>query len=128
MKNVVSFETAKALKEAGFPQPQLEPGQLWYIDCYLVIFLGKRDDGIWIVFDFEYHEVASVPPKNLCFAPNAPDVLQEIYLESAGLVSSEYGYMVMDMFTDCPTTYGKHESNAAEAAASAYLKLKAVPA
>ena len=30
MKNLVSFETAKALKAAGFPQPEPEFGQFWY--------------------------------------------------------------------------------------------------
>ena len=30
MKHIVSFETAKALKEAGYPQPEFETGQIWY--------------------------------------------------------------------------------------------------
>jgi hypothetical protein len=33
MKNVVSFETAKRLKNAGFPQPNYEFGQVWYVTC-----------------------------------------------------------------------------------------------
>lgn len=28
--DIVSFETAKKLKEAGFPQPSPEFGQMWY--------------------------------------------------------------------------------------------------
>lgn len=27
---MVNFETARALKEAGFPQPKFQFGQIWY--------------------------------------------------------------------------------------------------
>lgn len=34
MQNVVSFEVAKALKDAGFEQPEPEVGQFWYDRMY----------------------------------------------------------------------------------------------
>lgn len=30
MSNIISFEIAKELKEAGFPQPEPQVGQVWY--------------------------------------------------------------------------------------------------
>lgn len=41
MKNIVSFETAKRLRSAGFPQPKPEAGQFWfdpYGDLYIALF------------------------------------------------------------------------------------------
>lgn len=43
MKNVVTFETAKRLKEAGFPQPNFETGQFWYNDLGALTFVGRKE-------------------------------------------------------------------------------------
>lgn len=48
MKNVVTFEAARALKEAGFPQPEPEAGQAWYIQI-------KRPGLIFITHVGEYY-------------------------------------------------------------------------
>ena len=44
----VGFETALALKAAGFPQPELEPGQFWYNEIgqlHIMIQARKAWDG-----------------------------------------------------------------------------------
>lgn len=33
MNNVVTPETAQRLKDAGFPQPEPKPGQVWHCGC-----------------------------------------------------------------------------------------------
>lgn len=43
MKDIISFETAKALKEAGFPQPEFETGQFWYNDLGALTFVGRNE-------------------------------------------------------------------------------------
>lgn len=40
MLDIVTFETAKRLKEAGFPQPRHDFDQTWYV---------KRNDVLWSV-------------------------------------------------------------------------------
>lgn len=65
MKNIVSFDTAKRLKEAGFPQPE-------YIDagfCY-------DHNG-----ELTYIRECSFPPGGaygLTFAPTATDILEQL--------------------------------------------------
>lgn len=43
MKNVVTFETALRLKEAGFPQPNFATGQFWYNDLGALSFVGRKE-------------------------------------------------------------------------------------
>jgi len=45
MKNYVTFETAQRLKEAGFPQPEPEFGQVWYEKNANAYVLGGIKDG-----------------------------------------------------------------------------------
>ena len=42
--NTVSFETAKRLKEAGFPQPDPEFGQFWYHNAGSQIAIMESND------------------------------------------------------------------------------------
>jgi len=57
--NTVTFETAKRLKEAGFPQPEPEFGQVWY----------SPNGAIRVIYIKTY---------DLVFAPSATDILKEI--------------------------------------------------
>jgi len=114
--NVVNFETAKRLKEAGFPQPQVfNATQRSYIDngkgiCYVA------DDGEEIG-DNEY------------FAPSATDILKELgptFLLSVGYVlkvnQNERPFICVETvenISDCKRGFS-HE-NPAEACAAAWL-------
>ena len=81
MKNVVSFETARRLKEAGFPQPEPEFGQLWHElqdQCYV---LGYSAEGLISGFwnggeSFEDANVQSMLAD--VFAPTATDILEQL--------------------------------------------------
>ena len=41
--DIVSFETAKRLKEAGFPQPEFSTGQMWYNEFSAITVIGKKE-------------------------------------------------------------------------------------
>lgn len=43
MKDICTFETAVKLKEAGFPQPDPEVGQVWYNDLYPLMIIEWVD-------------------------------------------------------------------------------------
>jgi len=110
--SVVTFETAKRLKEARFPQPEVfYAAQRSYIEngkniCYVA------DDGEGI-------------RENEIFAPSATDILKELpghtldYSEIEWLcrhwIRTEDHRSVVD--------YGFHNSNPAEACAAAWLSI-----
>lgn len=88
MKNIVTFETAKKLKEAGFPQPEPERGQVWYNEDK---DLGVLGNCISATFDFtwcsvgdnydghdDHYENADSILKEYVFAPAATDILRHI--------------------------------------------------
>lgn len=129
MNNIVSFETAKRLKEAGFPQPEPEFGQFWYNGSDLLVvvkYLGAKE---WIACPlsganwtrlfsaaFQRPIVFGEP----VFAPSATDILRELgpgfvlYFDSPGRwVLSENN----------PYGLCTNHENPAEASAEAWLKL-----
>lgn len=76
--NTVTFETAIALKDAGFPQPERAPGQFWYNQKGLLhvvfieggegrCFLSVDDGDAWPCVDEGY-----------IFAPQAHDILEQL--------------------------------------------------
>lgn len=81
MQNFVSFETAKRLKQAGFPQPEYETGQFWYGDTgklCVITHAGEYLTGFTVlnglreIWDLEGKDSDAV------FAPTATDILREI--------------------------------------------------
>lgn len=129
MKNHTTYETARALKEAGFPQPEPEFGQVWYDnDGYAFICL---DDGYMV----------SSPGTVFCpgdlgdmfYAATVTDILREIelYFQRMPGYSVEIsltpliGEFVCRVFEDLPFDGMKpiqcFDVNPAEACASAYL-------
>lgn len=124
--DIVSFETAKRLKEAGFPQPQPAFGQAWYADAVTVfivveVFIHPLAHYAWIIerggeVDTVDHNVF----ENMTFAPTAPDILLEL---SDGIALHRVndnmfycGKELLPGFTPCL-------KNAAEAAAHYWLFL-----
>lgn len=137
MKDVVTFETAKALKEAGFPQPEPENGQFWYDaeqdlgvlgNCISATFdftwcsVGDNYDG----HDDHYENTDSIL-KEYVFSPTATDILRElpedtyIGFESGHFVIREFrwfgdaGYEFPDVVSPC--------DNPAEGLAERWLKI-----
>ena len=78
MKDIVSFETAKQLKEAGFPQPMPEAGQFWYQEFSEAVHIcaNMRMKGNIKCFDmtaitwFDPH-----PLDGLIYAPTVAELL-----------------------------------------------------
>lgn len=119
MKDIVTFETAVRLKEAGFPQPTPEAGQWWYNPngILFVVYLAHET--------VELHEMGrrntSVGHywEDWTFAPTATDILRE---------TPEYflwKYKTKDMWGLSLSVWYDYvqKSNPAEAAAEAWLKL-----
>ena len=90
MKDVVSFETAKRLKEAGFPPQSLEARQMWYYqfngDCDTILITDSEDVTGLVAFlmpnafqgttntakEVDFRGVQDY------FAPTATDILRQI--------------------------------------------------
>jgi len=82
--DIVSFETAKRLKEAGFPQPEHKSqGQVWYSGGHYAIyvaageflrcgFVSKKGENFETLFDRR----ARMKIENEIFAPTATDILR----------------------------------------------------
>ena len=126
MKHIVSFETAKALKAAGYPQPEFETGQIWYNWDGWIIIVG-RVEGVFIncryIFCLDTGESALEYPAKLVsfYAPSATEIIQAISLteHSADLYCCFHWQA-----TDCFQTLSEFHENPAEAAAELYLKIK----
>ena len=78
MNNIVTFETAKRLKEAGFPQPEPATGQHWYRQSGGIAYIDFVDsDGE--VFALLNGEVKGCQNfESAIFAPSATDILREM--------------------------------------------------
>lgn len=141
MKKIVSFETAKALKDAGFPQPAPEAGQFWYLDEHdisgsvyqpgvLFVFIRAWRgflDGVFFAVNEYTQQRGRDFAHNPVFAPATKDILQELP-ENYYLGKDENGFNIKEFlwFGDSGYEFNivSHSDNPAEAAASAWLALK----
>ena len=125
--DIVSFETAKKLKDAWFPQPTPAPGQFWHEgnECGFFVIgrvYGDKMAGCYIENERSplhlVFERATMNGKEI-FAPTATDILPKGFM----IYRRESTWHVFppndDQFNDW-----EHES-AAEAAALAWLSLNA---
>lgn len=136
MKNHVNYETAVRLKEAGFPQPEPESGQFWYLPtganrygifcCYgvdvsekmpLYLFATSiKKDIFYIRQTAKWQDQMD----NCFFAPTAADILRELPVGFCIVNFGKFGF---------GAEFEKHEyirdQNPPEAAAQAFLNLKA---
>jgi len=149
MQNHVTFETALRLKEAGFPQPNPEVGQFWYLPMlgsingenppYCINFVGEehiyfsRVGGIVTEREHVGNRLSvSTFLKAATFAPTAADILRELkrvvgeHIEVQETYENEF---VVRLFEDLPfgnfDTILETNDNPAEAAAQAFLNSKA---
>lgn len=139
MKNTVTFETAKRLKEAGFPQPEPEFGQFWYHNAGLQIAIMESNDagghiGKFIRFfgtvngslrekSFFSVSIMKIFMKDACFAPTATDILKEIPFVSLSfeVYETRFEFRVWEGLK----LIAKHE-NPHEAAALAWLSIQEI--
>ena len=77
MDNIVSFETAKRLKEAGFPQPEPQRGQVWYSKHRAEYLVYNVDE---FGADYSCGSLSfvgrSLSADDCVFAPTATDILR----------------------------------------------------
>lgn len=138
--NTVTFETAKALRDAGFPQPFPAFGQQWYFpetkELFLVTFVYS--DG-QVDFSFEGSPVSMLTamPEGVIFAPQAHDIIEQLarlshpnlirvdvsaYNNATPNEIREPQFLVYD-FPYSNSFPSKFDKNPHEAAAKAFLKL-----
>lgn len=129
--DIVSFETAKRLKEAGSPQPKPAFGQFWYGE----ILSGKIE--LWVIAldDFgglRFRCCSSIRrdhkielSEKFVFAPTATDILpQMIYSELRCEVEMWMLHLVKKDALPVIRTDGTFfNQNPAEACAEAWLKM-----
>ena len=129
----VSFETARKLQAAGFPQPQPAAGQVWYYPSGMELYvLPDLDCDLNLKNEItssidEVIEVGSLQFTNsLVYAQTATDILEQLgscysltydFHCGFGCVKSSSG-VVNEIFSDDPP-----RDNPAEACAEAWLKL-----
>lgn len=101
MDNVVTLETAKRLKQAGFPQPEPKVGQFWYDGMFQRLSIAShrmgKDQHLYLTpinavdWSHYFEAVVMLDDKNdwPIFAPTATDILRE--MPGAILVLENYG-------------------------------------
>ena len=114
----VTFETAKALKEVGFPQPELKSGQFWYHNLFakdIAVLIGNT---LYFVNGTGFSTIGS--NRDLIFAPTADDLLQG--LQDCSLTFYGGKYLVLER----DTGNGKSDwgDNPAELAAGVWLEVR----
>ena len=126
MKNVVSYETAVRLKNAGFPQPEPEAGQLWYMIGFDTPRLAIV--GLWGTVDkrpvYRYLDANTwdfPDERESTFAPTATDILRELGGDN-GLFSILGGFEVWRVRVGYREEFIYRNDSPAESAAAAWLK------
>ena len=124
--NHVTFETARKLKDAGFPQPEMERGQSWYsVNGHEILITGtsgKYAHGV----DESSHRYTALLPGALTFAPTATDILAqfaEYRIDKRGLLSSKFIRIYTDPEGMNRAINAPDESSLAEAAGLIYLEI-----
>ena len=124
MRNTISFETALALKEAGFPQPQPDVGQFWYrvglkgekLALFFIrevdyegycreIIVNSKEWSEWHKDNFYIH----------IFAPTLADILKQLPGIDVGFYSViDNGFVFFLKDNDRTQVYENPEQGAAE--------------
>lgn len=115
MKITVTFETAKALRDAGFPQPEsVAKGQYWYS-------ANGGEDMLFSVVSFLEETTKTVKKKGWIFAPQAHDVLEQLGWEFYLLFDQTAPQWICNQPSNEVGIWT--DKNPHEAAAKAYLQL-----
>ena len=134
--NIVTFETARKLKEVGFPQPEPAFGQFWYIGKSQPVFITGADKSLIYYAWGEWREGVIPDASSVrngpefygadpIFAPNVTDLLPpDCFLarEISYKTASGERWVIYDRETMQVLNLDNPDSdNAAEVAASAWL-------
>ena len=130
MKDIVTFETAVRLKEAGFPQPQPGAGQWWHNPDFGLFVVGIK----WFADNREYRIFYPGTGKSVlkseamflkcAFAPTATDILRELRDGSnIGIMGKRFLCYSSDFEHGIDHPGTPINDNPAEAVAEAWLKL-----
>lgn len=136
MRNHVTFETSVRLKEAGFPQPVPEEGQLWYnpkTERLCIILFNRAKWSFRVSYFGSASNKGGYLKDNFMFAPTAADILRELGMSYWQRFHEEDGVFHVfsdkyweDSFGDTVGAFvetSRHQ-NPAEAAAQAFINLK----
>lgn len=112
MKDILSFQTALALKEAGFPHPEFGPGQFWYDEDGQLYVVAETKALVSIC-----HTAWRYRPESkdvVTFAASVTDMMRELTGMSLSFAMGVF-FVYGGGFSSC-------RPNAAELLASAWLE------
>ena len=126
----VTFDTAKRLKEAGFPQPMPQAGQFLYgansKELFVILQYSDVDD-ILTLAGVGHHarmmEKWSWAKGAFVFAPTATDILEQIPTKYVRWNKPKNVWQCGETDYMGPHFCEVHQTNPAEACALAWLKL-----
>lgn len=115
----VTFETARKLKDADFPQPEPMPGQVWYADNSLKVFVSKVNAGsISGHSEYPCARIEDTITAVDIFAPTATDIMLRL---PGWSLSFENGIWICSIQEDEFVLAEFRNSNPAEAAVEAFF-------
>lgn len=126
MKNTVTFETALALKDAGFPQQNPAPGQFWY-DFNGRLFIVYHEGGESNCFlSLENGDSFPCVDEGYIFAPTATDILEQLWykFELSFRINEKWVIREKKSLDDFSREFSVDNTNPHEAAAKAWLKMR----
>lgn len=136
MKHIVSLETAKKLKAAGFESPKIQPGQYWYVfnEKEPTLIIEKQDHKRARYYDAEFilnelDGVLEVTDDSIetrgIYAPTATDLLEVLgsdfvlWFDKSPKLQMWFCAKCGNFAQEAGTPF--ENENAAEAVAEAYL-------
>ena len=139
MKDIVSFETAKRLKEAGFPQPEFGRGQWWYRNrpdevpkfqnnpiALMVLGRANKRTVFWSGYGRVCESYWDKEGYPFVFAPTATDIIRgfdQYHVSKWLTLGFEEANGNFEAYPASNPRYIFLSSNPAEACAEAWLKL-----
>ena len=87
MSDIVSLETAVKLKAHGFPQPQPQRGQAWYMETWRQYHDGRDQELVWDAHWLRNNMHESTG--QVYFAATSTDILNE--LPTGTIITKESG-------------------------------------
>lgn len=121
MKNHVSPETARKLKEAGLSQPKFEVGQFWYKERYPGGTAAKQVLCVFSELDFIPLDGGNYPTGEAVFAPTITDIMP--HLDGYKFLSVWSTVQGVE-FRFAHKEYTRRSGNPSEDAAHAFLKYR----
>lgn len=121
--DIVSFETAKALKDAGFPAKIRRGCHYYKQSTGDIAYIGEADDEVWVLMCGEYKETINIYEG--CYAPTATDILQQIGMAIEWVDTPFDGPYWVCWDNSMTRKYDPTiHDNPAEAAAAMFLQMK----